>query len=173
MPTLSPLVKEMFFETIGGHVSMTQFETWARTSFDLPSSVSTEDLKTILSIDYKSIGAPGQLLPFLNQLVDPGEMETYKMLKLLNEAKRDNDNLPKLLDEFHTLYHLDYDFLEELAVGLRNRKLANPSESLQPELEQVTQRIIDWINTGKIVLTGDYDEYTHGNLYKDLRTNHE
>lgn len=122
-----------------------------------------------MTFDYQKTQAPAELLPMLNGLVDAGEFETYRMLKLLNEAKVNTDNLPKLVEEFYTLYLFDYDFLEDL-VRLRDRLIANPSENVQAEVTKVSQKIIDWINAGKIVLTGYWDEDARSYSYKDFRT---
>lgn len=78
-----------------------------------------------------------------------------------------------LLNEFYSLYSVDYDFLKELAVDLRDRMIKDPTASLQPELGIVTQKIIDWLTGGKIVLTGVYDEYLCSYSYNDLRTEND
>lgn len=169
MTSLPQNVKGVFFETLLGHLSIQEFETWAKSSYDLVSNVSPELHHTLMTLNYQSTQAAATLLPMLNRLIDQGEYETYRMLKLLHNLKLSNGNLPKLLEEVYTLYLFDYDFLKDL-VALRERSIADPSINLQPEISKVAQNIIDLINAGKIVLTGYWDDDARSYSYQDLRS---
>ena len=114
------------------------------------------------------------------------------MLELLNEAKKKTERLPYILMEFYNLYCYGYNFLQDLGLGIGlavevprvNNTIAETwneltteqqtalLNSFSPELEYCIEQVINWINTDKIILTGEQDELGHYE-YQDLRTEEE
>ncbi len=81
-------IKEGFFKTIKGDISLGNFEKWVYDSKSLETVLDSSDYLDIISLDYKKSGAKYELYNILKRLVDLGEFETYKMLELLNQAKQ-------------------------------------------------------------------------------------
>jgi hypothetical protein len=87
-------IKERFFKTIKGDISLDDFENWVYESKILETILESDDYLEIISLDYKKSGAKYELYNILKRLVDIGEFETCKMLELLDAAKQKNERLP-------------------------------------------------------------------------------
>lgn len=188
MTILPQHIKEIFFKTIQGDIPLHDFELWLYASKELEALLNAEDYLALISIGYKQGGAKYQLYKLLMRYIDPGEFETYKMLKLLYEAKQKSDRLPNILVDFYNLYCKGYQFLQDLGLGfglaievpsVRNQTADTWDEltieqqeellsSFSPELEECIEQAIYWLETKKIILTGEQDEIGHYK-YEDLR----
>jgi hypothetical protein len=181
-------IKERFFKTIKGDISLDDFERWVYDSKNLETILDSDDYLDIISLDYKKSGAKYELYNILKRLIDIGEFETYKILELLNQAKQKDERLPFILMEFYNLYCKGYSFLQDLGLGYGLMVEVPPSKyskdnwdelkedekqdlinSFYPEINEVIQRVIDWLTNKRIVLTGEQDEIGHYN-YQDFRT---
>jgi hypothetical protein len=184
-------IKERFFRTIKGDISLADFEKWVYKSNNLETVLDSDDYLSIISLDYKKSGAKYELFNILKRLVDLGEFETYKMLELLNQAKQKDERFPFVLMEFYNLYCKGYNFLQDLGLGyglmvqvppskyskdnwndLREDEKQDLIDSFYPEIDEVIQRVIDWLTNKRIVLTGEQDEIGHY-YYQDFRTEDE
>ena len=104
---------------------------------------------------------------------------------LYSIAKRDND-LPFILMTFYDLYYKGYGFLDNLGLGyglsvevpslyadswdgLTSEQQQRLINSFYPGLEYEIKKAIDWLESGKVVLTGEKDVYDHF-VYIDHRT---
>lgn len=192
MLTLPPLVKELFYRTVVGEISLPEFEQWLYTHEEVENLLPADDYLDLLTLNYHKSGAKYELSDLLSKLIDLGEYETYKLHRLLQEAQQKTVRLPFILIEFYDLYCRGYRFLQELGLGyglavevpyLENVPAEtwnelSPDQQQQllagfyPELDLELNRVLDWLDTGKIVLTGTYDELGHHN-YLDLRTSGE
>ena len=184
-------IKERFFKTIKGDISLDDFERWVYDSENLEGILDSNDYLDIISLDYKKSGAKYELYNILKRLVDIGEFETYKMLGLLNEAKQRTERLPFILMEFYDLYCRGYYFLQDLGLGyglmvvvpppkyskdnwndLMEEEKRDLSNSFSPKIDEVVQRVIDWLTNKRIILTGNQNEIGHYD-YQDFRTEEE
>ena len=184
-------IKEIFFKTIKGDISLDDFERWVYDSTNLETILNSDDYLDMISLDYKKSGAKYELCNILKRLVDIGEFETYKMLELLNEAKQKTERLPFILMEFYNLYCKGYSFLQDLGLGYGLMVVVPPSKyskdnwndlkeeekkdllkSFSPEIDDVIQRVIDWLTNKRIVLTRQQNEIGHYD-YQDFRTEEE
>ena len=184
-------IKETFFKTIKGDIPLGDFEKWLYDSESLETVLASDDYLDLISLDYKKSGAKYELYKILKRLIDLGEFETYKMLKLLKEAKLKNERLPFILMEFYNLYCKGYNFLQDLGLGfglmvevpsskyskdnwddLRDDEKKELLNSFSPQIDEVIQRVIDWLTNKRIILTGEQDDSGYYD-YKDLRTEGE
>jgi hypothetical protein len=184
-------LKTRFFKTIKGDITLADFEHWIYDIETLESILNSDDYLDIISLNYNKGGAKYELYNILKRLIDLGEFETYKMLELLNEAKAKTERLPFVLVEFYDLYCKGYNFLQDLGLGyglmvevppskyskdnwddLKEEEKQELLNSFYPEIEEVIQRVIDWLTNKRIILTGEQDEIGHYS-YQDLRTESE
>lgn len=185
-------IKELFYRTIAGEVSLPDFEQWLYTHEEVESLLPADDYLNLLTLNYHKSGAKYELSNLLSKLIDLCEYETYKLRGLLQEAQRKTTRLPFILMEFYDFYCRGYRFLQKLGLGyglaVEVPYLENvPAETwdelapdqqkellagFYPELDLELDRVLEWLATGKIVLTGKYDELGHHD-YLDLRTNGE
>ena len=191
MTTLPQDIKEKFYLTIKGDVSLDGFEQWLYEDKEIKEHLNSDDYFELLSFDFKKSGAKYELCNLLKKYIDPEEFETYKMLGLLNEARRKTEQLPFVLMDFYELYCKGYNFLRDLGLGI-GLEVVTPRvdsnadawddlttgqqhellDSFSPELEECIEQAICWIETKKIILTGKQDENGHYG-YEDLRTEEE
>jgi hypothetical protein len=192
MTTLPQDIKERFYKTIKGDISLDDFEQWLYADKELEKYLNSNDYLDLISLSFKKSGAKYELWNLLKKHIDLGEFETYKMLGLLNEAKQKTDRLPHILMEFYDLYCKGYNFFQDLGLGIglavevprvNNTTADNWDEltieqqkelmdSFSPDLEECIEQVIYWLETKKIILTGEQDEIGHYE-YEDLRTEEE
>lgn len=192
MTTLPQDIKERFYKTIKGEISLGDFEQWLYADKELEKYLKSNDYLDLISLSFKKSGAKYELWNLLKKHIDLGEFETYKMLGLLNEAKQKTERLPYILMEFYDLYCKGYNFFQDLGLGIGlavevprvNNTTADTWDELtseqqkefldnfSPELEEGIEQVIYWLETRKIILTGEQDEIGHYE-YRDLRTEEE
>lgn len=192
MTTLPQDIKEKFYKTIKNDISLENFEQWLYADKKLETLLKLDDYLDLISFSFKKPGAKYELGKLLKKHIDLGEFETYKMLELLYEAKQKTDRLPYILMQFYDLYCRGYSFLQDLGIEIglaievprvKNTTANNWEEltavqqkellnSFLPELDEYIEQAISWVETKKIILTGEQDEM--GNYeYEDLRTEEE
>lgn len=192
MTTLPQDIKERFYKTIKADISLDDFEQWLYADKELEKHLKSDDYLDLISLGFKKSGAKYELWNLLKKHIDLGEFEKYKMLGLLNEAKQKTKRLPYILMEFYDLYCKGYYFLQDLGLGIGlavkvprvNNTIADTwdeltteqqeelLDSFSPELEDCIEQVIYWLETKKIILTGEQDEIGYYD-YKDLRTEEE
>ncbi len=114
------------------------------------------------------------------------------MLGLLNEAKQKTERLPYILMEFYDLYCKGYEFFQDLGLGiglavelprvnnttadtwdkLTTEQQKELLDSFSLELQDCIEQVVYWLETRKIILTGEQDEIGYYD-YEDLRTEEE
>lgn len=180
-----------FYNIMFGNITMEEFESWVYKDVDLPVILSDENYLELISLNYNRNGAKYDLFNFLSsKVIDLGKYERWKLLNLLRQALKRDDNLASILREFYDLYCSGYNFLDVLGLeyGLsvecppyndyevdtweemkeKDKKIL--LDSFYPRLEQEIRKVIKWIEDGKIIFTGQVDDI--GNYsYKDLRMN--
>lgn len=189
MTTLPQDIKERFYTTIKGDISLDDFEQWLYANNELEKYLNSEDYLDLISLNFKKSGAKYELWNLLKKHIDLSEFETYKILGLLYEAKQKTERLPYILMEFYDLYCKGYSFFQDLGIGIGlaievprvNNATADTWDKLteqqqkellasfSPELEECIDQAIYWLETKKILLTGEQDEFRHYN-YEDYRT---
>ena len=189
MTALPKHITERFYKILKGDISVDAFEQWLYADKELEKYLPPEDYLDLISLSFKKSGARHELWKLLRKHIDLGAFETYKMLDLLREAQQNTARLPYILIEFYNLYCKGYRFLQNLGIdyGLsvevpliknttaetweelttnQQKKLIN---SFSPDLEEEIDRIINWIEIKKIILTGEQDDLGHYD-YEDKRT---
>jgi hypothetical protein len=192
MTTLPQDIKERFYKTIKGDISLDDFEQWLYANKELEKYLNSDDYHDLISLSFKKSGAKYELWNLLKKHIYLGEFETDKMLGLLNEAKQKTERLPYVLMEFYDLYCKGYNFFQDLGIGiglavevprvnnttadtwdeLTHEQQKELLDSFSPELEECIEQVIYWLKTKKIILTGEQDEIGHYE-YEDLRTEEE
>jgi hypothetical protein len=193
MTTLPREIKERFYKTIKGDILLDDFEQWLYADKEFEKYLKSNDYLDLISLSFNKSGAKYELCSLLKKHIDLGEFETYKILGLLNEAKQKTKRLPYILMEFYDLYCKGYNFFQDLGLGigfaveepnvkntpadntwdeLTSKQQEELLDSFSPELEECIEQVIYWIETKKIILTGEQDEIGHYE-YDDLRTEEE
>lgn len=181
-----------FYNTIIGNIPIEEFENWIYHDNEVESLYPEEDYMELISFNYKKNGAKNELIRLLTRkYIDLGEYEKWKLLNKLKNALEGEEHLSKILIEFYDLYCSGYEFLNDLGLGYGLTVKVPPAkykvwtweemneiekkeliDSFYPQIESGIKRVIDWIEKGKIILTGKTDEIGHYE-YQDLRTEND
>jgi hypothetical protein len=192
MPLLPPHIKEWFYHTLTGDISLSGFEQWLYSEEELENILTPDDYLALISLNFKKSGAKYNLWNLLKKQIDLGDFETDKLLKLLKDAQHKTERRPFILIAFYNLYCKGYYFLDNLGLGyglaveaaLMHNVAAeswdelNAQEKQQllnlfsPKLEEEIDKVIGWLQNKSVVLTGEQDEF--GNYgYNDYRSSAE
>lgn len=174
---LPPDIKQVFFNTLNEEMSIPAFEQWLYAEKGLEQILGPDDYLDLIAHPYKSANAKYGLYQLLEQYISKGEQETMLLDQQLTKALNRDKSLPELLTTFYDKYCKGYYFLQELGInyGLRiNVPEGNSNketwsdlmkeeqntliESFYPELEIALIKVISWLDSGKIILTGIRDE---------------
>ncbi len=187
--TLPYEIKEKFYKVINDEIALDNFEQWVYSNDELEKYLGSKDYMDLLSLSFKESSDKYELWKLLKNHIEPGEFETYKMLKLLKEAQQKTDRLPYILMDFYNLYCKGYGFLQDLGLGF-GLAVAAPCvngstaetwdeltveqqkellDSFSPKLEECIEQIICWLETKQIILTGKQNEMGQYG-YEDFRT---
>ena len=181
-------IKNKFFRALTGDIAMEVFEMWVYSDTKLEKYLSSDAYMELISLSYKK-GDKYELRKFLKNYIDEGELEAHKMLNLLKEAQLKTSRLPYILIELYDLYCKGYDFLQNIALqfglAVAAPTVANSTadsweeltieqqneilKSFSSKLDDCIDEAINWLETKKIIITGEQNEIGHFQ-YKDLRT---
>ena len=189
---LSHTTKQKIFDLIGGKTTIEEFEQWVYNTEELKEEIGDDDHLELISFNYKKNGAKYELLDFLKEKIDLAEYETHKIRGMLSDALDKNEHLPHILSEFYDLYCRGYKFLSDLGVGFGLSIECPPGyydstweqlpkeiqdkilSEFYPLLDECLREAIDWIDSGKVVLTGESERVKDYNSnYIDNRTSEE
>lgn len=177
---------------ISGKLTLAAFEEWVYTS-SLEDELSEEDHLALISFNFKKNGAKYELIHLLKRFIDLGEYETQKIRAKLEAALNKDENLPELLAEFYDLRCRGYVFLEDLGMGFGLSIEAPPTKNhdrtweqlskeeqdkiiagFYPKLDECLKEAIYWLDSGKVVLTGEKEiDNDYFLEYHDYRTEAE
>lgn len=182
-------IKKIFFETLYGDKNVLEFEDWLYADKRLESLLTADDYLDLISYGYKGDRVKYGLYKLLEKHIDKGEYEKWKMLRRLRKALQRDEELPQILMAFYDLYCKGYSFLDNLGLGyglavevpysqadswdeLTPEQQQTLLNSFFPNIEKEIKKVIGWLETGKVVLTGFQDEYQQYE-YIDNRTENE
>jgi len=189
--TLPADIEQIFFDTLSGDKTVLEFEQWLYADKRLETIINSDDYLDLISYGYKADNAKYGLFRLLEKHIDKGELETRRVRKLLTNALHRSKELPEILMTFYDLYCKGYNFFDNLGLGyglrvevpginnyeetwndLNEEEQNTLLNSFYPDLETEINKVISWLDTGKVILTGIKDEYNHFE-YIDNRTESE
>lgn len=181
-------IKTKFFRLIAGEESISGFEKWVYITNSLEGILGDEDYFNLISLDFSKRTNRYELIKILERHIDKGEYETWKLRKLLTRFLNQEGDLPLMLCEFYELYCNGFYFLDTLGMGyglaikvppygysseywqeLTEDEQKRLLSSILPDAIKEAQKMLDWLNEGKIAITNEKDELGHY-LYVDRRT---
>ena len=187
--TLPADIKQTFFDTLTGDKSVLEFEQWLYADKRLENILNPDDYLDLISYGYKADNSKYGLFRLLEQHIDKGELETKRVRMLLTKALNKDKDLPQILMTFYDLYCKGYNFFDNLGLGyglaievprvnntsadtwdeLNEQQQKDLLDSFYPGLDNEIKKVISWLDTEKVVLTGIKDDYNHFE-YIDNRT---
>jgi hypothetical protein len=185
--TLPADIQYIFVDTLSGEKSVSEFEEWVYSNEQIETVIGSDDYLELISLNYKEIGSKSKLFEILERYTDKGDVETKRIYKLLTRALVRDEELPKILMTFYRLYCKGYSFLDNLGLGYglavevpysqadywNDLTIEQQQEILArfyPQLDLEIRKVIGWLDTGKIIMTGKKQRYDYYFDYIDNRT---
>jgi hypothetical protein len=187
MSQLPEDIKIEFFNFRDDRSALDRFEQWIYATDILEEILGAEDYLNLISLDFTNRSTRHDLIKIIDRYIHLGEYQRWKLSELLHRFISLDGDLRSSLWEFYELYCDGFYFLDVLGLeyGLtlidygeenwqnstieqRERLLAN----LLPGALREAQKVIDWLDTGKIVITDIQDEWNQ-HSYIDNRTEDE
>ena len=181
-------IKDKFFKTLQGEIPIEDFENWVYNSTELEKFLGSVDYTDFISLDYKKQGAKYEIQNLIRKFIDKSEFETWKIKILLLNALNRTGDFSLAIRLFYDLYFHGYGFMDNLGLGygltldcpyssygvdsfeeLTNEQKDKLVNSFYPEIQTEIKKVLYWIDSGLIVLTGEQDEYNRFK-YIDYRT---
>lgn len=185
-------VQQMFFKTLVGDVSIREFECWVYDSKELEQGLPPDNYLDLISFDYNQPHAKYELVKIFESLTEKGEFETWKLKRLLKQCIERKNDYPNALVQFYDLYCKGYYFLDNLAFGyalpldcpwsafgvdsfeqLTSSQQMQLADSFYPDIEPELIKVNNWLDSKKIILTGNRDEDLGRFEFVDNRTEEE
>jgi len=176
---------------LAGDIEILQFEQWAYNEARLKDVLSDEDYLELISIGYGNKEAMFEVKNILERNSDKAEYEKWRLLHMLRKVLAMDPSTPDILLEFYDLYCHGYNFMDNLGVGFGLKIVYPPSNysantfeelseqeqkdlinSFYPSIEPEIDKVIDWIETRTLVLSGEKDEMNYYR-YTDHRTHQQ
>jgi hypothetical protein len=171
-------VEAKFYALLYQDLSIKDLEEWVYTSGELESYLSATDYFEFISLDFNSKHIRSELEKIIEKYVDYGKFETLRMLDLLNKALRSDEDTGLVLITIYDLYCDGYYFLDKLGLEYGLTCLVPPNkyrvdsweelseeeqkeliDGFYPKIIAEINRVIQLIETKKIILTGRKDEF--------------
>lgn len=178
MTTLPPHIKDLFFKTLSGDISIEDFEQWLYQSKELEQLLIADDHFELISYNFKQAGAKYGLASLLKKHIDIGAYEKWKLKKLLDKVEQKQGDYPRAITEFYDLYFRGYAFLDKLALNygltldypwspygldsfdqMTEQQQKDLADSFYPDINIEIHRVRDWLDTDQIKLKGAQNEF--------------
>lgn len=131
-------------------ISLADFEQWVYSTIELEKALREEDYIDLIALNYKGSFAFYELKELLLKHIDYSEYQTYHILSVLKGKVGDTD-ITLIIDNIYDLQNEGYYFL---------RSITDCWLCDESTIKEEMQKMIDWIESGKIVITKDsYEDY--------------
>ena len=171
-------IQLVFFETLYGTRSVLEFEKWLYADKRLENMLPPQDYVDLLSYQYTDGKIRVSLSSLLEKHIDKGQYEKWRLLTQLNRVLERTPDAPDIIIDFYDLYCKGYYFMDNLGLGyglrldcpypdanswveLTKEQQADVLRETFPAIDVEIKKVIGWLESGKVVLTGIRDEYEH------------
>lgn len=159
-----------FYNLLMGNLNIQEFEKWV---YEIDEELVDEHFGRgfyfeLASLNYKNKYATNDLEKLLFSKVPFGRFEEMKIREILTYVIDDKGDLVELIEELYDLYCDGYSFLRYIGLASlfhgmpRENETYNFTDQTQINLKCEARRILSFLDTRKIIITGKYK-------YEDLR----
>jgi len=166
-----------FFKLKANEISHKSFESWLYSSAEIEDILSSNDYLELISLDYQKQSSLYEATKILEAHFSVGKYYDWYIRRLLNHIVKRSENAQLYIVECYDLYCDGLNFLDNLGIGY-GLGLTCPDEynesveDYYPAIVQEAEKVLSWLDDGKIVITGHTGEY-QGIKYNDFRTKQE
>lgn len=163
-------VESNFYNVLRGNITILEFEKWVYNIDEelLNKCFGNDFYFELISLNYKDKHVMNELEKLLFSKVPFGRFEEVKIRELLEDVIDDKGILVEIIEDLYDLYCDGYRFLRDIGLAYvdygmpREHETYNFTEQTRTKLKSEAKRILSFLNTRKIIITGEYE-------YEDLR----
>jgi hypothetical protein len=179
------------YRLINHEFSLAEFEQWVYSDLKLESILETQEYLELISLNYKTPSSLYDAEKILKKYINIGQYHKWRVTEVLKKVMDRPSDVHKYIEECYELYCEGFSFLENLGIGYglaitvlpSDYKCENWSElnhfeqcqlidSFYPNVAEEAKRVIGWLDSGKVVITGHDGSYL-GIKYDDYRTEND
>ena len=181
-------ITEKIYKLISHEVEIKDFEKWVYSEKALEKLLTNDDYLELISLSYTTPSTLYEAEKILKKYIKIEKYHEWYLRNLLKVIIERSNNVCKYIAETYDMYCSGYYFLDNLGIvyGLSIKvphscfnaqsweelQLAEQTkliDSFYPEIKKEAQKVIGWLDSKKIALTGHSGEY-QGIEYEDNRT---
>jgi len=181
----------IIYKLIAREIEIKEFEQWVYSEKDLESLLCSDEYLDLTSLSYKQSSSLYEAEKILKPHIDIGKYYEWYLRRVLQKVINHPSDAHKYIEKCYDMYCDGYGFLDNLGLGYGLAVAVPPSEysadswdnlespeqkklveSFYPSVREEAEKVINWLDTGKIVLTG-HDGELQGIQYTDSRTPEE
>jgi len=184
-------IELIIYKLIAREIEINKFEQWVYSEKDLECFLSPDEYLNLISLNYKKPSSLYDAKKILKPHINIGKYYDWYLRRVLQKVIEHPSDAHKYIEQCYEMYCDGYDFLDNLGLGYGLAVTFPPSEynadswdqlespeqkrlidGFYPVVREEAEKVINWLNTGKIVLTG-HDGDFQGIEYTDTRTTEE
>ncbi|MBM9518602.1 hypothetical protein JWG39_02070 [Desulforhopalus vacuolatus] len=169
------------YRLIAGETQIEEFEQWVYSEKKLEQILTSDDYLNLISLSYKQPSSLYEAEKILKRYVDIGKYYEWSLRRVLEKVIDHSENASRYIEKCYDLYCDGYNFLDNLGLGYGLSVVVPPADYIEeneqsrlidgfyPAVAEEASKVIGWLNSGKIVITGHDGSY-QGIEYNDNRT---
>lgn len=183
--------KLIIYKLIERKIGIMDFEKWVYSEKELENLLSSDDYLELLSLDYRLPSSLYEAEKILKRHIVIGKYYEWRLRQVLQKIIDKPIDVNRYIEQCYDMYCNGYNFLNNLAMDYGLTVAAPPSDysadtwdelksieqekiinSLYPGVYREAKRVLSWLDSEKIILTGHDGSY-QGIQYKDNRSPEE
>ncbi len=168
----------IIYKLIARELGLSEFEQWVYSEKELETFLSSDDYLNIISLNYKPPSALYEAEKILRTYINIGKYYEWHLRRVLQKIIDRPDDAYKYIEQCYDMYCDGYYFIDNLGLSYGLSVAVPPSngkdcswdmlESVEqrklvdgfyPAIAEEAEKVIHWLESGKIVLTGHDDGY--------------
>ncbi len=179
------------YKLLSKEIEQSEFEQWVYSEKKLSETLTPDDYLELISLNYKTPSSLYDAGKILRKYVQIENCYEWYLKNVLQKIVNRTPDVHKYIEQCYDLYCDGYYFLENLGLGYglavtvpREKYQAETWQELKaqdqqelidefyPGVAEEAKKVISWLDSGKIILTGHSGEY-QGIEFQDNRTDGE
>ncbi len=166
-------VELVFFKLVSHEIELLEFEKWVYSESKLEEILNPNDYLKLISINYKTPSGLYEAEKVLSNYFSMGKYYEWNIRNILQKITDKPNDVHKYIEQCYDLYCDGFDFMDNLGMGYGlgltcpdyyNEKV----DDYYPQILSEVEKVLEWLDNGKIVITGHSGEY-QGIEYEDNR----
>ncbi|KAA3640755.1 MAG: hypothetical protein DWP95_08140 [Proteobacteria bacterium] len=181
----------IIYKLIAREIEINKFEQWVYSEKDLECFLSPDEYMDLISLNYKQSSSIYDAEKILKPHINIGKYYDWHLRRVLQKVIEHPSDAHKYIEQCYAMYCDGYDFLDNLGLGygltvtfppsiysadswdrLKSSEQKRLIDGFYPGVREEAEKVINWLNTEKLVLTG-HDGGFQGIQYTDTRTTEE